>query len=561
MSFPNPQPEELTPPTPGEPIDPADIIADHAAQPPVEGALGQRAARGALALVINTSATKLLQLVAVVIMGRMLTKGEFGLNGIALGISSFIATFRDGGVRDLLVARHKEYETLAGPCYWFSTSLNIFLGLLLGTAGEIASYFLARNHTIEHASDLSRLIWIIGAALPVGTPATILSARLRNDMRFGALGWQMTIGCLVRYGGQIFLALMGYGPLAFVIPIVLTSLAENIYLSALTREYPWMRKPDVSLWPEIWRQTKWIVFAAVAGGIAAQGFSVAATPFLTGTEPLGELSMALLMLYVVESLTANNIVQVTLPVMARMTHNPVRLASAAARVLTLATIIAAGAIAAAAVTFPPIEHLIWHGKWLVSGQALFVLAPAFVFRNAVITVTGSLVQSLQKFRLFFAIWVITGVASVVGAALGAMIWHTALGTAGGISIALGISSLLVNVQVLKAHGVPRRVSLDSLMRPLLIALTAGLGAWSLNHYVTASITARWTWLTYSIPRAAPVEPIVFEGHYLAQAAIIAGSFGLVYILLLRIFAAAQLRDGIEIAPARIGNLARRVLWL
>jgi O-antigen/teichoic acid export membrane protein len=529
--------------------------------------LGRHAASGFLWILINTSATKLLQIVAIAVMGTMLSPEDFGLFSIAVGIAAFIATFRDSGVRDLLVSRAKDYDQLVGPCFWLSTTTNFALGFILGITGEIADAVLFAQGKIPHRGDLSKLVWIMAAALPLGSPSSTMVARLKVDLRFKALSWQMTIASLVRYGGQIALALLGWGPLSYVLPLLAISVIDSLFLYYLTREKAWMQKPQIKSWPAIWRSTQWMIYASVAAGITSQGFSAVAAPFLpqaTSIQITGVVFFALSLLFTVESLIGNNLVQVMLPILTRMSDDPKRLGSATLRVLALTTLVAAPATILAALLFAPAEQLVWNGKWTESAVALLILAPGFVLRNVIISVPAPLMQATGRYRAFFLIWLCTAVAALLGSALGGIFFATSEGLALCIGLSVFASCAFVTVYFLRPLNIPTLAILDSMLRGLFIAVAAGCVAWFINHeIVSPNLPATY----FSTPEGEkPLHALKLMGrliHFgpIVQMAVLTASFGLTFAVFVRVIASDQLRDAVSVLPQRLAGPARRLLML
>ncbi|MBL0869954.1 MAG: oligosaccharide flippase family protein [Phycisphaerales bacterium] len=529
--------------------------------------LGRHAASGFLWILVNTAATKLLQIVAIAVMGTMLTQEDFGLFSIALSISAFIATFRDSGVRDLLVSRPKEYNQLVGPCFWLSTTTNFALGFILGITGEIADAVLFAQGKLANKGDLSKLVWIMAAALPLGSPSSTMVARLKVDLRFKALSWQMTIASLVRYGGQITLALLGWGPLSYVLPLLAISIVDSLFLYYLTREKAWTHRPMIKSWPEIWRSTQWIIYASVAAGITSQGFSAVAAPFLpqaTSIHITGVVFFALSLLFTVESLIGNNLVQVMLPILSRMSDDPKRLGTATLRVLALTTLVAAPATIFTALLFAPVEQLVWNGKWTESAVALFILAPGFVLRNVVISVPAPLMQATGRFRSYFLIWLFTAIAALCGSALGGIFFANSEGLALCIAIFVFASCAFVTVHFLRPLNIPTILILDSILRGLLIAVAAGCVAWFINHELVTPHLPQSFFFTPDNEK--PLHAMIILGrsvHFgpLIQIAMLTASFCLAFITLVRVLASDQLRDAISVLPNRLADPARRVLRL
>lgn len=526
---------------------------------PVQAPLGKRAAGGFFRIVINTMLGRLLQVLSVLVIGKAITDQQLGLANVAIGISAFVQSFRDGGVRDLLVTRHDEYEKLAGPAFWFSACLNCALALCLGFLGEVYARQMFAEGKIESVTELSRLVWIIAAALPLGTPSTTMLARLKIDLRFRALAWLMSINMVTRYGMQIILALAGFGPLAIVLPLLAIAVAETAYLFLVTREKTWKRSPKPSMWWGLWKQTQWITFASVAAAVSNQGFIVAVTKVLPSAVALsvtGQLGFALSILYVIETTIATSLVQVMLPVLSRLSDDPQRQANAALRVTRLTALVSAPLAILAAIAFFPLQHLVFGDKWRDSALALLIMTPGFVMRYAIAAVAAPLVQSMKRYRDYFVICVANAVATIAASVLAVLIYPSTTSLAVGIAVAAGVVNLALAVWILRA-GLSVRTILDALLRsPALALLAAGITL-AIDHLLIADLSqtlAPWKLHVESLKQT-------YEARYALQCVLNCSMFLLIHTAFARVFLASQIRDALSLLPNRLANPVRSILML
>jgi len=509
-------------------------------------------------MILTVGVGRLLQIVGVAVMGSALSKGDFGLVAIALSISMYIQTFRDAGVRDYLVANQSQYDSLVGPCFWLSGWINVALALALGLAGEVAARVFVEQGKIAHATDLSVLVWIMAASVPLGSPSITMLARLKVDLRFGAIAGQATLASFLRYGAQIAFVLMGWGAIGFVLPVLLVPIADNIYLYAMTREKAWLKPAEPKRWRAIWSASKWIVLASVAAGIANQGFAVVAMPLLpadTALEVMGVLFFALSMHYAIELVVTNSLVQITLPVFSRLKDEPVRQAAASMRVLRLTMLIAAPFTIAASLVFGPAAKLVWGSKWDDAAMVMLILAPAFALRAATCVVGGPLFQSRHKFTGFFWTWAVVAVTALAGASIGALWLGTATGMAAVLSVVLCVAYCITTVRSTTEAGSRAAPAWWGLLLPLAICCFAGAGVYALSE------TWLDSWCRRVLTATLEIKGRTFDLHQGLRAVLV----GLIYLssvlVLLRVMAAVLVRDALDVLPQRLASLGRRALWL
>lgn len=529
-----------------------------AAVPAPPAALGGRAATGFLWVLLNVAFGRVLQFGAVAVMGTLLTTRDFGLVSLALSIATFISTFRDGGVRDYLVAHQKDYASLVGPCFWLTNWINLGLGLMLGLVGEVAARVLHEQGKIDSVSDLTILVWILAASVPLGTPSTTMLAKLKIDLRFQALSAQMTMTSIIRYGGQIAFAVLGMGAVGYILPAILLALADNIFLYAATREKAWLRPAEPKRWGEIWGGSKWMVLSSVAAGIANYGFAVCASPFLPEDVALtimGSLFFAISIHLALEGLLAQSLVQIMLPVLSRLKDDPERQTNAAIRVMNMNVLVAAPLSTMAALAFKPAANLIWGSKWDEAAVAIMILVPCFVLRSVLAAVVAPLAQAQHRFKLYFLIWLYAGSAAIIGAIAGALVFGTLNGVAASISVLITLAGGGAAMYALTSAGARHRVILDGITRPMLISAVAGAAVWWLDYTFLGPELLRL------FPQVITVRGHEFQVHYALQSSVVAITFVAIVTPLLRVFAAGPMREAIGVLPARLNSVAKRLMRL
>lgn len=520
--------------------------------------MGRHAAKGLVWILLNVGVSRLLQVAALAVLGSVLDGGQFGLYSLALSVGAFIQTFRDAGIRDLLVTRHKQYDELVGPCFWMSCTLNMVLGVTLGVVGEFMARSLHAAGKIENPADLSKIIWVTAAALPLGAPATVMLARLKVDMRFAALSGQITIAQVIRYGGQIVLALMGYGAMSLALPIVAISIVDFVYLYWLTREKPWKKAAEPRKWRWIWSQSQWLVYTSVVAGITAQGFSAVATPFLPDASALvtvGEVFFAIQILFTVEALLGQSLVQVMLPVLTRLNDDPVRQGNAALRVMGMAALVAAPGTVICALAFEPVRSVVWPDKWQAAAVGLLVMTPGFILRNIVVCVPSPLTQARNQFKQYFALWAILGATSLLGAAIGGAFFPTPVGLSMAIGAATGIASLWACVRAMSPLGQGFMAVMRAILPPFVLACVLGAAAWWIDREYVAGLADRLA------PGGITVKGVWHPVAPLVRAAITTAVYGVVFTILARAMVPRRIGEAASILPVRVGRIVKRVMVL
>jgi O-antigen/teichoic acid export membrane protein len=443
-------------------------------QPQVPVLLGRTAARGlSLTLLANVFA-KGSALLAQVVLAIFLTKEDFGLYALAISIQMFIQTFRDGGIRDYVVARQDRYRDLIGAAFWMGLTINILLALGLGAAGHLMAALYARGEFGQKALELPLLMWITAVALPLSTFPTVLSIRLRIDLMFGVMARVTVVSSIVRYGSMIALAVGGFGALSFVIPVVIATLAEWVMYAAATSERPWRLPARVRAWGGILRESVWLVLGSSATGITNYGYYLVAAYFISA-QTLGVYFFAISLLMQVETLLTAAFQGTMLPVLTRLRDEPRRLGEAGSRLARAIVLTCAPMSLALAAVFPLIDLLIWNGKWAGAALPIAILAAAHPFRCAMASVPHTILQAQARFRDWFFMWFRNGCGLVAAAAAAPFIFgDSAEGLAVCVAVFLAVSSLLSTLLCLRPLGIGARALGLRLIRLVLMAVVASV---------------------------------------------------------------------------------------
>ena len=520
MSSTNPQPPE-----------PVDSVAD--ARPESGGVpspIGRAVSRGATITMILSSVAKMLGLVAQLILARILGPDDFGVYFAALAFANLMLIFRDGGVRDLLVQRGVEqYPALVGPIFWMAFTINLGTAALLAAAAPFAANY-------SGMPEVRNLLLVTAIALPLATPAAINYCKLRLDLRFAQASRILTTSAIIRYATMVGMALMGMGPMSFVIPLVVIALYENVATYAATREKPWTKPASPGRWLGFLGQAKWLYAGTLAGMMVDQGDYFVATRFVT-PEVLGYYGFANQMLlqsaYAILVVTTS---QVLFPSLVRLVDDPRRHAEATAKFLRALMLIASPACIGLAVVFEPFEKWLYGAKWDASVLPLWILAAMYPLR-CTFGLTTAMLMSQGRFKRWALLTAVEGALVMLSMLIAASRYGTPVAMAIATASTLALTRTAMMIVVLRRGGTPASVTLASIFQPWSIAVVAAMVAVALDHAMGDSVP---NWL---------------------KLPILGGCFGAVFAFGARLLLVRSLHEAIAVAPARLVPLAHRLLLL
>ena len=256
-------------------------------------------------MALNTGFAKLLGFAAQIAMGWLLSQEDFAVYAIAISISTLTSVLADSGLRNLLIQRQSEYESLVGPVFWMSLSLNALAATMLTTLALHAPM-------AYHEQALQPILLLIAAATLLATPASVLSVKLRIQLDFKRLSFIQICSSVIRYAGMVVCAYLGLGAISFVLPSVVINLFEWAATWSLTRSAPWRKPFGFQLWHTIFGQVKWLLLGTFSLGLLNNGLYFALSSFVD-TAVIGVYFFAYQLVVQVGILLSHNLFQVLFP--------------------------------------------------------------------------------------------------------------------------------------------------------------------------------------------------------------------------------------------------------
>ncbi|MCC6526555.1 MAG: oligosaccharide flippase family protein [Polyangiaceae bacterium] len=479
-------------------------------------------------MILNTGTAKLASFGAQVVLGAILSADDFGLVAISTSIAALTSLLRDGGVRQVLVQRGDEYESLAGPVFWMGLAMNMTACVLLVAAAPALG-------EAYHEPELPLLLVITAVSVPLTTPSAVLSARLAIDLRFKAIGLMQSGSALLRYGGAILFAMAGFGAVSFVLPLLLVAIFEWVVSYALTRSRLWSRPWDMRRWKELFSRAQWVLLGTFGVGLCNTG-----TYFLLGatlsSTVVGVYFFAYQLVIQVGILLANNVNQVLFPALVKLRGEPMRLRAATERSLRMLMLVAAPLSLGLVAAVGPIETLVWQGRWaeaVVPVQVVSIVYPL----NVALGVPMSLQLASGRFREWALMLLAYGAGLVAAGAVGA--WTT--GTAAGVASWTG-----------------GYIAAGAIVYATLALRSAGLRVGAFLNAVTPS----WVLSIGAAGTALLIDRFALEDSS-AAARVLASClvFGVVLVVGARVAIPGHLCEARDLAPRGGARLVTRLLRL
>jgi len=415
---------------------------------------------GMLWATFGTLASKFASLGAQLVLGWVLGKEDFALYAIAISWSTIILALRNGGTQRLLIQQGSRYEESATVFFKIALLFNGLGFLLLALAAPALS-------SLYESPELNMILWIIALSLPLNTAGMVFQAKLSSDLNFQKLTQLNIWSAILRHGSMAGFALIGLGPISFVLPLIVIAVFETIGGWYLVGTWPPNRPLTWQGMLVVLRDSRWIMLTTLAGILAINGDYLAIS-LLQSKETLGVYYFGFQLTFSMAILFTNGIEAVMMPAFSRLDTDQERQKVAffkAMRVLTLGATLTCFALFIGASS---LVHSLWGGKWDSAIPVVQLLALSLPIKM-VMPLCRSLMEGRGEWRLVSTLLLADGVGTVIAGGLGAWL--------GGItSIAAVVSAYNLAFGLFFCGFITRRISgrMDAAFLPMLSAFALGI---------------------------------------------------------------------------------------
>lgn len=457
--------------------DPTPPIATHG--------LSKAAVLGASWTAVSVGITKLSSLLAQLVLGYLLSADDFGLYALAISSAAMVQGWTDGGAAKILIQRGSEYDKIFPP-----VARMILLFNFLAVAVLLAGAPLAVR--LFNAPDLYLLMVVIALSIPLTTPAVLLRARLTADLQFKTISKIDSIAAVLRHLFVVIFALLGFGPLSFVLVLPLVAIYEGIAFARHTKVWPRWNMPTQVRVRDIWKDARWIMIASFAAVLSSRGGPYFVIGLLEARPVLGVYFFGSHLVGSFYQLLLPRMSAVMLGTFAKLSGQPQlqgRGYLKAVRVLSLLVVPASGA---AILLADALIALLWSGKWNAAIPVVQILLAGLPAR-LLILLSMPLIEAQGRWRLRAALLYERVVTTMICAAIGAWL-------GGLVSIALWLSGCNIFFSLLQCIVTGRlvqltpRAILTAAGAPVVVAVISAL----LGHYAVEAFLPSETSLVQSI---------------------------------------------------------------
>lgn len=195
------------------------------------GELRRLAVRGAGATVLSQGASFAVQMIATVVLARLLTPADFGVVIMVTTFSLLVMNFGLNGFTEAVVQREKIDEALVSNLFWINAGAGLLLTLGFAAAGSLLARLYHDRLVADVAVGISPAIFLTSLSVQH-------LALLKRAMRFSAVSANDVVARAMSVTTSVLLALAGWRHWALVAGAIAAPLSTTIGAWLLCRWRP-----------------------------------------------------------------------------------------------------------------------------------------------------------------------------------------------------------------------------------------------------------------------------------------------------------------------------------
>jgi O-antigen/teichoic acid export membrane protein/glycosyltransferase involved in cell wall biosynthesis len=186
-----------------------------------QGEVRRLAVKGAGATVLSSTLALGLQIIATMVLARLLTPADFGLVAMVTTFSLLLGNFGLNGFTEAVLQAEEINRFLISNLFWINIGTGLLLAAGFAGAGSLLARFYGDPHVVRVAVAISPAIFISSISVQH-------LALLKRGMRYSAVSANDIIARVVSVAVSILLGWAGWGYWALVVGIVALPLSTSI---------------------------------------------------------------------------------------------------------------------------------------------------------------------------------------------------------------------------------------------------------------------------------------------------------------------------------------------
>jgi O-antigen/teichoic acid export membrane protein len=191
----------------------------------------RRAVRSAGVTVLSQGVVFAVQMIATVVLARLLTPADFGVVTMVTTFSLLIMGFGQNGYSEAVIQREDLSHSLASNLFWINLSVGVVLTILFAAMGTLLARFYGDPRVARIAAGMSLTILL-------NSTSVLHIALLKRALRFSVTSANEIFSSMVSVAVMIFLAWKGWGYWALVAGAVIRLFIQSLGAWYLCRWIP-----------------------------------------------------------------------------------------------------------------------------------------------------------------------------------------------------------------------------------------------------------------------------------------------------------------------------------
>lgn len=456
-----------------------------------------------------------LEIVATLVLARMLSPGDFGLIGMAVVVTGFIAMFRDLGLSFATVQREDITHEQVSTLFWINLGLSAATMLAAAVMAPVLAWFYGE----PRLTDVTLLLAL--SFLPAGLGLQH-SALLKRQMRFGALAVIELSSLATGIGAAVAMAFLHLGYWALVGRQVASAAVGAAACWAFCGWRPGLPRRRCGVGSLIAFGGNLTGFSVV--NYFARNFDQVLLGYFHGPLSVGLYQKAYDFLLIPLRQINEPVSSVAIPALSRLTGEPERYRITYLRILEKILLVTMPLGALMIMTSDWLVLIVLGDQWIEAGRIFAALGVA-LFTQPLGNSTGWLFISQNRTRHFFR-WGFIGSGIAVASFLIGLPWG-----AFGVALAYSLMGLFVRKPLLiwyvTRSGPVRPMDFLRVAAPhalVALAVVGALGAYRLYNPSPAPASGLLHAVLITLPVAAATLAALPAGRAaLRDAATVASS--------------------------------------
>jgi PST family polysaccharide transporter len=425
--------------------------------------LKNRSVRGSVASMSTQGVKLVLQMGSTMILARLLTPDDYGIFGMAIVLTGFLALFNDLGLSMATIQRKELSHEQVSALFWVNASLGLLITLAALAAAPVVAWFFDEP-------GLKAVVSAMAVAFLLGGLSVQHQALLRRQMRFGRIALMDVAALGTGIGAAIVCAASGMGYWALVVMHVATAFVTLVGAWSLCRWVPSRPRRATNV-------GGLLGFGANLFGFNLLNyFSKAADHLLLGwrwgRQPLGLYHNARRLMQLPLTQLNAPMTQVAIPALSRVTDEPERYRAAYVRFVDKILLLALPGIAFLISTSDWIVAVVLGPQWGESARILAILGFGALLEPLAST-TGWLLISQGRTREMLRLGVVDTVLRF-GLIAVALPWG-----AKGVAAAVAVRAFVIFPILCFVVGRKGPVKATDILRPAVAPAIAAAGVFGL----------------------------------------------------------------------------------